>query len=331
MKPIAISLGDPAGIGSEVVLGALGSLPSGPSVCLFGEWRFTEPVIPTALRDRLRLVDEPPAGDVDQGTIHFVDTKLSSATSLRWGEVDALHGSIALQSIDAAVTAVERGLCSSIVTAPIHKQAIALAGSKVPGHTEILAARCGLARYGVDYAMYFDSPSLRVSLLSVHVPLRTAIEMIEPDRIASLCKLSRDSFVKLYGYEPRIAVAGLNPHAGEGGMFGDEETLVAAGIELARTAGIDASGPYPPDTVFNAAIRGKHDLVIALYHDQGLIPMKTVAFDTSVNVTIGLPWLRCSVDHGTAFDIAGKGIANWRPMAFAIEWAARFAPRWSES
>ena len=174
--------------------------------------------------------------------------------------------------------------------------------------------------------MYFDSPRLRVVLLTVHVPLREAIASIEALRIAKLARLTAREYQRLYGSSPRMAVAGVNPHAGEGGKFGDEETAIARGVDLARTAdGLDISGPHPPDTVFLSASRGRYDVVMAMYHDQGLIPVKTLDFEHSVNVTIGLPYLRVSVDHGTAFDIAGKGIADAAPMRYAIEWAARFA------
>jgi 4-hydroxythreonine-4-phosphate dehydrogenase len=283
VKPLAITLGDPAGIGPEVVAKALAELHVPHRI--FGE-----------VRD-----------------------------AVRYGEISAEYGRVALDAISSAIDAVERGECSALVTAPIHKQSIALAGSPHPGHTELLAARAGLAEYGADYAMYFDSPALRTVLLSVHVPLREAISSIKPARIAALAKLMSREYARLYGQAPRIAVAGVNPHAGEGGRFGDEELAVLEGVQLAQRDGLQVTGPHPPDTVFLAASRGKYDVVMAMYHDQGLIPVKTLAFEQSVNVTIGLPYLRVSVDHGTAFDIAGKGIADAAPMKYAIEWAARHA------
>jgi 4-hydroxythreonine-4-phosphate dehydrogenase len=287
VKPLAITLGDPAGIGPEIVEKALATLDV--PYRLFGA--FPGPV--------------------------------------RYGEISAEYGRVALDAIDAAIDAIERGECSALVTAPIHKQAIALAGSPHPGHTELLAARAGLATYGADYAMYFDSPRLRTVLLSVHVPLREAIDSIDAERIAALARLTSRDYARLYGAAPRIAVAGVNPHAGEGGRFGDEENVVARGVALAQAAGLAVSGPHPPDTVFLAAAGGKYDVVMAMYHDQGLIPIKTMAFHESVNVTLGLPYLRVSVDHGTAFDIAGKGIADAAPMRYAIEWAARHQERFS--
>jgi 4-hydroxythreonine-4-phosphate dehydrogenase len=287
VKPLAITLGDPAGIGAEVVRKALQQLDVPHR--LFGEVR-----------------------DV-----------------VRYGEISAEYGAVALNAISEAIDAIERGECSALVTAPIHKQSIALAGSPHPGHTELLAARAGRAEYGADYAMYFDSPRLRTVLLSVHVPLREAIASIDPQRIAALARLTSREYARLYGHAPRIAVAGVNPHAGEGGRFGDEEVAVAEGVALAQRDGLQVSGPHPPDTVFLSASGGKYDVVMAMYHDQGLIPIKTLAFEESVNVTIGLPYLRVSVDHGTAFDIAGKGIADAAPMKYAIEWAAKHAGSFS--
>jgi 4-hydroxythreonine-4-phosphate dehydrogenase len=281
VKPLAITLGDPAGIGAEVVEKALRDLDV--PVRIFGE------------------VPQP----------------------VRYGEISAEYGRIALQAIDDAVDAIERGECSALVTAPIHKQSIALAGSPFPGHTELLAHRAGLKRYAHDYAMYFDSPSIRTVLLSVHEPLRDAIASINAEDIAALARLTSREFARLYGEAPRIGVAAVNPHAGEGGRFGDEEQEIARGVAMAD--GIDISGPHPADTLFLAAREGKYDVVMAMYHDQALIPVKTLDFARSVNVTIGLPYLRVSVDHGTAFDIAGKGIADAAPMRYAIEWAARHA------
>jgi 4-hydroxythreonine-4-phosphate dehydrogenase len=285
VKPLAITLGDPAGVGPEVVEKALAELRDIP----------------------MRVF-----GGIDG--------------AVAYGEIREEYGRAALTAIHDAIDAIERGECSALVTAPIHKQSIALAGAKFPGHTELLADRAGLQRYAYDYAMYFDSPKLKTVLLSVHVPLREALNTIDADAIAALAKLMTREYQRLYDAIPRIAVAGVNPHAGEGGKFGDEETIIAEGV---KNAGENVSGPHPPDTVFLSAANGRYDVVLAMYHDQGLIPIKTLAFDQSVNVTIGLPYLRVSVDHGTAFDIAGKGLADAAPMRYAIEWAARHAGRFA--
>jgi 4-hydroxythreonine-4-phosphate dehydrogenase len=287
VRPLAITLGDPAGIGPEVVAKALDGLDVPHRI--FG----------------------------------------ATARRIQHGQISAEYGRIALDAIDDAVSAIERGECSALVTAPIHKQSIALAGSPHPGHTELLAARAGLSRYAHDYAMYFDSPRIRTVLLSVHVPLREALQSIDAGDIAALARLTSREYERLHEASPRIAVAGVNPHAGEGGRFGDEETIIARGVALARDNGLTVSGPHPPDTVFLGALEGRYDVVMAMYHDQGLIAVKTMDFKQSVNVTIGLPYLRVSVDHGTAFDIAGKGIADAAPMRYAIEWAARHAERFA--
>jgi len=285
VKPLAITLGDPAGVGAEVVEKALRE--AGVPHRLFGEVR----------------------------------------GPIRYGEISAEYGAVALQAIDDALAAIARGECSALVTAPIHKQSIALAGCPFPGHTELLADRAGLKRYAYDYAMYFDSPSLRTVLLSVHEPLRDAIRNIRAEDIAALARLMTREYARLYGSAPRIGVAAVNPHASDGGRFGDEEQTIARGVALANDPNV--TGPHPADTLFLAAREGKYDVVLAMYHDQALIPIKTLDFSRSVNVTIGLPYLRVSVDHGTAFDIAGKGIADAAPMRYAIEWAARHAEKFT--
>jgi 4-hydroxythreonine-4-phosphate dehydrogenase len=297
LKPLAITLGDPAGIGAEVVFKALETMDV-PAL-IFGSRAFSNPP------DNVKFVDVGGSGPV------------------RYGEMSADYGRIALASLDEALKAIARGECSALVTAPIQKQSIAAAGAQFPGHTELLASRAGCKRYAHDYAMYFDSPRIRAVLLSVHLSLRDAIAAIRAEDIAALAQLTAREFARIYGRKPTIGVAGLNPHAGEGGQFGDEEEEIRRGIEMA--ADPDVTGPHSADTIF----RRQCDVVLAMYHDQALIPIKTFAFEESVNVTIGLPYLRVSVDHGTAFDIAGKGIANAAPMRYAIEWAVRHAEKYA--
>ncbi|HVS32765.1 MAG TPA: 4-hydroxythreonine-4-phosphate dehydrogenase PdxA [Thermoanaerobaculia bacterium] len=307
MKPLAITLGDPAGIGAEVVLKAIAAVDV--AVVLFGDRNY-------ASQSR----------SLPRGAT-FVDVG-ESAGNIRFGEIDAEYGRIALRSIDAAVEAVRLGQCSALVTSPIHKQSIAAAGSEFPGHTELLAARAGLRRYAYDYAMYLDSPSIRTVLLTVHLPLRAAIDAVDASAIAALAALTNREYRRLYGASPRMAVAGINPHAGEGGRFGAEEEVIARGVAMARERGLDVAGPFAADTLFLAARAGTYDVIVSMYHDQGLIAVKTLEFNRAVNVTLGLPYLRCSVDHGTAFDIAGKDAADPEPMRYAIEWAAKYAERW---
>jgi 4-hydroxythreonine-4-phosphate dehydrogenase len=306
VKPLAITLGDPAGIGAEVVFKALREIDLPARI--FGSLRLAEQSGPLPPRATFTDVGAPSA------PFHF-------------GQISAASGKVALASIDAALEAIANGACSALVTAPIHKQAIAAAGSPFPGHTELLAHHAGLQRYAYDYAMYFDSPSLRVVLLTVHMRLRDAIAAIDPASISALAQLTTREYRRLYGTAPRIGVAALNPHGGEGKRFGDEETVIAAGVADAQAKGMTIDGPHPADTLFLAARQNKYDVVLAMYHDQGLIPVKTLDFARSVNVTLGLPYLRVSVDHGTAFDIAGKGVADAAPMRYALEWAAAHAEK----
>lgn len=320
MKPIAITLGDPAGIGSEVVFKALAQIDSTVPVMVFGDWKYASAA--PGFFSNFRRIPHPEMRAAGEHSRSFVDLQLSGDAALEFGKVNPAYGRISLEAIEAAMQAIEQGLCGALVTAPIHKRAIAAAGAGVAGHTELLAARSGRRRYAHDHAMYFDSPSLKVALLSVHEPVIEAIRKITAENIVALAMLTRRELQRLYQIDPRIAVAGVNPHAGEAGMFGEEERAIERAVEHAREAGLKISGPHSPDMVFYSARQGAFDVVLAMYHDQGLIPVKTLEFERSVNVTIGLPFLRSSVDHGTAFDIAGKGVANPAPMRYAIEWTA---------
>jgi 4-hydroxythreonine-4-phosphate dehydrogenase len=225
--------------------------------------------------------------------------------------------------IRAAAEDVLSGKAAAIVTCPVSKEGLAVAGVPFPGHTEFLAHLCG----GADVVMMLAGDRLRVALATIHVGLRRALELLSPALIEKTVRITDAFFRKHMGTPaPRIAVAGVNPHAGEGGMFGDEEaTLVAPAVASCRAAGIDATGPYPPDTVFHRAYHGSFDVVVAMTHDQGLIPLKLVHFEDGVNVTMGLPIVRTSVDHGTAYDIAGTGTANPSSLLAAVRMAAGMA------
>ncbi|HEY8642878.1 MAG TPA: 4-hydroxythreonine-4-phosphate dehydrogenase PdxA, partial [Candidatus Dormibacteraeota bacterium] len=217
------------------------------------------------------------------------------------------------------VELIQAGAASALVTGPINKEALRLAGYPWPGHTEMLAELCGVP----EVRMLLVTDRLRVCHVTTHRSLRSAIEATTRDRVLETIRMTAAGGRRLGFGTPRIAVAGLNPHAGEGGLFGDEEIReIAPAIEAARGEGIDASGPWPADTVFWRASLGEFDFVVAMYHDQGHVPVKLAGFDEGVNVTLGLPFLRTSVDHGTAFDIAGKGRARWQSMAAAIRVAA---------
>ena len=301
---IAISLGDPAGIGPEIVVQALAARPES-NVIVFGD----EGVLARAAT--AAGVAAPPSAHV------------RAVTHLNPGEVtpgrpNDASGRAQLAYLTAATDAALTGEVSALVTAPISKEWIARAGFAFPGHTEYLAARAGVS----EFAMMLAGPALRVTVATTHVPFKDVPRLLTAEGIASTIWLTAEALVRRFGIAaPRIAVAGLNPHAGEAGRFGDEEErLVRPGIELARArigaAEIQAivSGPLVPDSVFRQAARGEFDAVVALYHDQGLIPLKLLHFDDGVNLTLGLPFVRTSPDHGTAYDIAGTGRA--RPQSF---------------
>ena len=223
-----------------------------------------------------------------------------------------------VRAVDAAI----KGDVDAIATAPVNKLAFAQAGLPWKGHTDLLAHLCGTSRV----AMMFHAPELKVVLITVHVPLSEVSALITPELVAQTIDLTHAALPRFGVVRPRLAIAGLNPHAGEGGVLGvEDDRVLAPAVAAARARGIDVSGPFPADTVFVRASKGEFDCVLACYHDQGLIPVKLLAFGHAVNVTIGLPIIRTSVDHGTAFDIAGKGVADPGSMIEAVKLAARLA------
>ena len=237
---------------------------------------------------------------------------------LPWGLPDARAGGAAATCIESAVRQVQSGAAAGLVTAPLHKAALAAAGVAYPGHTEMLQALAG----GPPVRMMLANDELRVVLVTIHLSLRSAIDALSFDAVLDTLRIANGSAERL-----RIAVAGLNPHAGEDGLFGDEERrIIAPAIAAARADGIDAQGPFAPDTVFMRARRGEFDLVVAMTHDHGLIPVKYLGVEQGVNVTLGLPFVRTSPDHGTAFDIAGRGLADPSSLIAAIKWARRGLP-----
>jgi 4-hydroxythreonine-4-phosphate dehydrogenase len=286
MRPrVAITTGDPAGIGPEIAVKAAAD-PRVLEAC--------DPLIYSA---------ENTAGVV-------------------CGEVSAAAGRAAYDTIVRAVADARAGRVDAIATAPISKHAFSLAGLPWKGHTDLLAHLCGVERY----AMLFHSPTLAVVLATVHVPLADVSRLLSESKLTDVILLTAESMPQFGVSRPRVAVAGLNPHAGEAGLLGSEDAqVIVPAVRAARAAGIDASGPWPGDTVFLRASRGEFDVVVACYHDQGLIPIKLLAFGKAVNVTIGLPIIRTSVDHGTAFDIAGKGKADPQSMSEAVLLAAELA------
>jgi 4-hydroxythreonine-4-phosphate dehydrogenase len=316
--PLLITMGDPAGIGPEIVVRAFqrgaaeGCVVVGDGAVIA---RALSVVGGAAAVAALESPQQPaPEGSVPVWTPSAFDPELSR---LPWGRVDARAGRAAADCVLAGARAVLAGQGRALVTAPLNKAALAAAGVDFPGHTEMLQAVAG----GVPVRMMLANDELRVVLVTIHQSLRSAIEAVTYDAVLETLRIVQRSRVGR-----RIAVAGLNPHAGEDGLFGDEEQrIIAPAIAAARAEGIDASGPFAPDTVFMRARRGAFDVVVAMTHDHGLIPVKYLGVEQGVNVTLGLPFVRTSPDHGTAFDIAGRGVADPSSLIGAIAWARRAA------
>lgn len=322
---VAITIGDPAGIGPEISL-RVASMPHLRVLCrpvLVGDRCVLESIGPaTGVTTPLRCIDEsglalPPQGDaielVDCGTLsHAVPLSVASPEGGR-----ASHAAIH-RAIDLALA----GKVHAVATAPINKLSLNMAVPGSIGHTEIFGERTASASFAM--MMYHDR--MAVGLVTVHQALATVPGSLTVDRIVAVGRLLSDSVERIRGVRPRVAVLGLNPHAGEGGMLGGEEiATVIPAIEALKRAGIDAEGPLPPDTAFTTAALERYGAHLCLYHDQGLIPFKMLCFDAGVNVTMGLPFPRTSPDHGTAYDIAGRGIAATSSMEAAVELAARLA------
>lgn len=314
-KPrLVLTQGDPAGIGPEILLKLLASgNPADWRPLLIAERAALEalrPSLPDFPWDRLRFVN----GVEEDGDFIPVLDPVGDRRKVTPGSSGPADAAGAMAALDAGIDLVRSGRADALVTAPVSKESIArhvLPGFK--GHTDYLAEACGLERYGRDYLMAFLAPELQVALLTVHLPMREALDEIRGDTIAeALDCLHRHAGGK-------IALAGLNPHAGEGGLLGEEDgRILAPAVAAARERGIDVHGPESADSLFARARRGEFDWVLALYHDQGLIAVKTAAFGLATNWTLGLPFLRTSVDHGTAFALAGKGLADEKPLAEVV-------------
>jgi 4-hydroxythreonine-4-phosphate dehydrogenase len=286
-KPfIAITIGDPAGIGPEICEKAL-------------------------LNPEIKSL----AHYVVIGDRNSIPPRLI-------GRVSAAAGKASIEYVEKAIDLASRGEVDAIVTCPISKEAIHKAGYKYQGHTEILAKKTK----SKNYAMLFVAKPFWVMLVTIHIPLKEVSRQLKKSEVLRIIKLAQATLIKAGVKQPRIGVAGLNPHAGENGILGKEEsTIIAPAVATAKKAGINVTGPISPDAIFNQAKDGKFDLVVAMYHDQGLIPIKLLAFGKAVNVTAGLPFVRTSVDHGTGFDIAGKGLANPGSLIQAIKVAVSLA------
>jgi len=327
---VSITVGDPAGIGPEVTAKAL----SDPAVreladfIVFGDrrlWRLPDGksladfLFETIAMDEFRGAAGVRASRSPTGNVTLVELPDIDYSQIPLGRVSRAAGEASIRYILAAIDAVKAGRIDAVVTGPISKEAIAEAGYPWPGHTELFAEKFESR----EVAMMFAGGPFRVVLVTIHMSLADVLRTLTTERVLRTIRLADQALKRFFGLKlPRLGVCGLNPHAGEGGRFGYEERqVIAPALDLAREEGIAVFGPLPADTIYRAAIQGKFDIVVAMYHDQGLIPIKTMAFEESVNITIGIPAIRTSVDHGTAFDIAGKNVADPSSMKSAIRMA----------
>jgi 4-hydroxythreonine-4-phosphate dehydrogenase len=321
MKKIAITMGDPGGVGPEIIIRALCS-NAVRDICMpvvVGDRAVMEEAVRLPeLSVKLNIIQGPGEAKGQPGTLDLVDMAVIS--EFQKNKPSAEGGKASAAYIRKAVKLAVNKKVDAVVTAPISKEALKMAGLNWPGHTEMIAELTGI----MDYAMMLVGGPLRVILVTIHTALRNVPGMIKRDNVLKTIRLARRACGMLDIKTPRIAVAGLNPHAGEAGIFGDEEMReIVPAIEDAGREGIQATGPFPPDTIFHKAYRGEVDIIVCMYHDQGLIPLKMIAFDTGVNVTVGLPIIRTSPDHGTAYDIAWRGKADPSSMIEAIKLAVR--------
>ncbi len=319
-----ITMGDPAGVGPEIVAKTFADpeFQKGSGAFVVGDRAVMERAIELLGLDlRVNAVERPEDGMYEPGVVDLVPAS-DLPGDMPFGKLDARAGAAAFEYVRHAVELALEGKARAVATAPFNKEAMHLGGFEYPGHTEILAELTGTK----DYAMMLVAEELRVIHVSTHLSLREAIQRVEPERELAVIRLANDTLKSIGIAAPKIAVAGLNPHAGENGLFGDEDTeRIRPAVEKAREEGIEATGPHPPDTVFSQARKGNFDIVVVQYHDQGHVPIKLLGFETGVNVTVGLPFFRTSVDHGTAFDIAGTGKADHASMMAALKLADQLA------
>ena len=325
---IAMTMGDAAGVGPEVIMKSLAhaELHAQCRPLVIGDaerLRQAGRIIGSTLAVRSLTVDEVDKAAFDQGTVDCIDLKLIP-TDLPWGKLSAVAGDAAYRYIEVAAKLATSGKVAAICTAPLNKEALQAGGHFFPGHTELLAHLTGTE----EVSMMLSTPKMRVIHVTTHIGLIDAIAKIEPGLVERTIARGHAALVSAGIANPRIAVCGINPHAGENGLFGygEEETKVAPAIASCKRRGWSVEGPLPADTLFFRAQRGDFDLVVAMYHDQGHGPVKALGLESGVNITIGLPVIRTSVDHGTAFDIAGTGKADERSMLEAMRLALELAP-----
>ena len=319
MEPvIAITMGDGAGVGPEIILKTfLSNETQQRKLLVIGDLIVLNEVKKHLGYDGIELngIHSPDKAIWNAKTVNVWDMQLLKPEDFNPGEVSRKAGDASFHYVVEAIRLANEGQVAAVVTAPISKEAIQSAGHQFAGHTEIFATYTGTK----NYAMLLYDEKFSVIHVSTHIPLADAISTLNQPRIERVIQLAHDTMRKILGRSPMIAVAGINPHAGENGLFGRQEIeIIKPAVESMKAGGIDVSGPYPPDTVFLKTLQGDFDVVVAMYHDQGHIPMKLLSFDTGVNVSVGLPIIRTSVDHGTAFDIAWKGIARNTSLLKAI-------------
>jgi 4-hydroxythreonine-4-phosphate dehydrogenase len=323
MMPIcAITMGDPAGIGPEIALKAFISkdLPQ-CTVFIIGDADVLEQA-KKLLSCSIRINAISDAHEIKADCVNVLDMKQVSIHDFSMGKVQANCGRASYAYVIKGIELALKGDIDAIVANPISKEALKMAGINYPGHTEILADKTGTR----NFSMMFASENVHVVHVTTHVSLKTALTMITKESVLSHTRLLNSALKNLGIRSPRIAISGLNPHAGENGLFGDEEILhIAPAVMLAKQEGIDASGPFPPDTVFMRAFKGEFDGVVSMLHDHGFVALKTRNFEGGVNITLGLPIIRTSVGHGTAFDISGKGIASEKSLIAALKAAKLMA------
>jgi 4-phospho-D-threonate 3-dehydrogenase / 4-phospho-D-erythronate 3-dehydrogenase len=319
---IAVSMGDPAGIGPEIVLKAFREGAVAEGFLVVGD-RDVLAECNETLGFRVPIRSASGHADMRPDCVNVIDLGAIRRGDFTPGEISRACGAAARSYVEAGARLALAGSVEALVTLPVNKEAVRLSDPGFSGHTGFIAGLCGARQV----AMLLYSPRLAVSHVSTHVSLRDAIQAVRPERVEEVIRLTA-SFLSSLGGRARLAVAGLNPHAGEAGAFGSEEgQAITPAVEAARTQGVDVTGPVPPDTVFLRALRGEFDAVVCMYHDQGHIPMKLLDFEGAVNVTLGLPIVRTSVDHGTAFDIAWKGEASTKSYAAAVALARRLCSR----
>ncbi|ARP95605.1 4-hydroxythreonine-4-phosphate dehydrogenase PdxA [Bordetella genomosp. 13] len=322
--PVGITMGDAAGIGPEIIVKACAQGLRAPAVVYGDAGTLRRAAELLGARVEVAEIASVRQARGTAGRIEVVACAPALPVDLPAGKVNAAAGAAAYGYLCAAIDDARSDALRAIVTAPLNKHSMHLAGIDQPGHTEILAEKSGTA----DYAMMLANDELRVLLVTIHVALSEVPARITQAAEVRAIRLADRACRQMGIVRPRIAVAGLNPHAGEDGKFGREDLdVIAPAIEQARAEGLDVSGPWPGDTIFMRARRGEFDIVVAQYHDQGLIPVKYLGVDHGVNVTVGLPFVRTSVDHGTAFDIAWKGVADHASLVAAFDLALAMTPQ----